>query len=203
MTGPTNLSQGQDSVPFQFCRAQPPDFDVVATLFEALHSYNSDLDDCFVLSDEWRSLLYARFMESYTDPDVLWLLAWQDVHPAGLLILKTHTDSPLFHYRNWTELVAIYVVPPFRGQQLAEHLMTYAQRWTAAHGLNRLQLYVTATNEHARRFYSRCGLRPVQEIWRLDLAPPSDANQVADHLEKLDDVLEPGHPYFCDEKRRG
>lgn len=197
-TGRTNTVQ------FEFRTAQLTDFEVVASLFEQLHTHNAELDSYFALSPEWRGLLHHRFLESYTDPEVLWLLAWQAQQPAGLLILKTHVDSPLYQHRNWTELVAIYIAPAYRGTGLATELITHAREWTTGHGLSRLQLYVTATNDQARLFYQRCGLHPVQEIWRLDVElPPAAIPQVEHEVEDLDDVLEPGHPYLSDEKRRG
>jgi hypothetical protein len=101
----------------------------------------------------------------------LWLLAWQGTEPVGLLVLENHTDSPLFQHRTWVELVALYVTPAFRKTGLAYQLMTQAYVWTTKSGCDRMQLYVTTHNEHARTFYRRCGWRPVQEIWRTDIEP--------------------------------
>jgi hypothetical protein len=94
--------------------------------------------------------------------------------------------------------MAIYVVPACRGTTLAKHLVAYAREWTAARGGNRLQLYVTSANERARAFYRSCGLRPVQEIWRLDIDTPPDADLPdQDDSDAIDtDFLEPGHHHY-------
>jgi GNAT superfamily N-acetyltransferase len=193
-----NISQTHLSNQFWLAQARPEDFDTIATLFEALHAYNTSLDSSFALHDDWRALLHDYFSRTCTTPNVLWLLAWQETQPAGLLVVKTHTDSPLFRHRNWTELMAIYVVPACRGTTLAKHLVAYAREWTAARGGNRLQLYVTSANERARAFYRSCGLRPVQEIWRLDIDTPPDADLPdQDDSDAIDtDFLEPGHHHY-------
>jgi GNAT superfamily N-acetyltransferase len=182
---------------FHLREAELSDFDTVATLFEALHIYNASLDTCFGLSDDWHALLKDYFTRTCTDPHVLWVLAWQGHEPVGLLIVKSHLDSPLFQHRNWTELMAIYVVPSCRGTRLGKLLVECARDWTITRGCHRMQLYVTAKNEQARRFYQGCGLYPVQEIWRLDIAPEHCAALEDDEDDEPDtDFLEPGHHHY-------
>lgn len=187
---------------FRLARATLEDFDAVAALFGQLHSYNAALDACFALHEDWRPLFSDYFLRTWADQQWLWLLAWQGTQPVGLLVLREHLDSPLFRYRRWVELVAIYVVPSVRGAGLAALLIDTARAWTHEHGCTRLQLYVTASNRRARAFYSRYGLHPVQEIWRLDMAGESAAasgDELApDDLPstgayQADDWLEPGH----------
>lgn len=174
--------------------AQPDQFALVARLFEALHTFNSELDQCFALADDWQPMLQDYFERTHDDPQTLWLIAWQADKPVGLLILKSHRDTPLFRHRTWVELVGIYVAPAARGSGLGRRLMDYAYQWTAAKGCRRLQLYVTASNTVARDFYRECGLYPVQEIWRMDIQPAPDASERDDSDET--DLLEPGHPNF-------
>lgn len=187
---------------FQIARAQLTDFEAIAELFAALHTLNAELDPNFALADGWRDLLHDHFRRTCADPRALWLLAWQDNEPVGLLLVEAQVDSPLFHHRTWAELVAIYVVPACRGTSLATQLIDQARAWTSRHGLCRLQLYVTATNQQARAFYYRCGLQPVQEIWRLEVEPDPDAQPLEEWLESLDtDLLEPGQHYHSREKK--
>lgn len=181
---------------FQFTEAQRDDFESVAALFGALHTYNATLDPSFALADNWRALLHDYFVRTFDDPQTFWLLAWKDARPVGLLIVKGHIDSPLFRHRHWTELVAIYVEPECRGTSLARTLVERARDWTMDHGSDRMQLYVTATNATARAFYRSCGLRPIQEIWRLDI--PNSCELVDEADQDADtDFLEAGHhPYL-------
>ncbi|MBA3824400.1 MAG: GNAT family N-acetyltransferase [Ktedonobacterales bacterium] len=151
--------------------ATATDFDHISALFAALHGFNAALDARFILAANWHQSLHAQFRQSWDAPEALWLLAWADAVPVGLLMLAEHHDPPLFHERCWVELVALYVAPTRRRGGLAYRLLEAARAWTAARGLDRLQLYVTASNATAKAFYQRCGLVPVQEIWRLEVTP--------------------------------
>lgn len=114
--------------------------------------------------------------------------------------MEAHTDSPLFRYRHWAELVALYVDPAFRCSGLAWRMMETGRHWAADRGLDRVQLFVTASNEQARRFYARAGFRPVQEIWRLEVALVSGAAPPADPSCTVGahggDYPETGHHHF-------
>lgn len=155
--------------------AADDEFWAVARLFAALHQFNAGLDPRFRLAEGWEPLLRAHFVRTHSSPGALWLLAWRGGEPVGLLLLEAHTDSPLFSERRWAELVALYVAPGQRGGDLGRRLVAVANDWAAAHGFDRLQLYVTAANERAKHFYTSCGLAPVQEIWRTELTPVSGA----------------------------
>lgn len=184
--------------------AQDGDFWAVAQLFGALHAFNADLDRRFRLADGWEERLHAHFIQTHTAPGALWLLAWAGAEPVGLLLMEAHTDSPLFAERQWAELVALYVKPAQRGSDLGRRLVAGGKAWAAANGFDRLQLYVSAGNEPAKRFYARCGLRPTQEIWRADLHPASGVTPPADpscspngHAEHQ---LELGHHHLAMEQ---
>ncbi|NJM08509.1 GNAT family N-acetyltransferase, partial [Candidatus Gracilibacteria bacterium] len=150
------------------------EFWAVAQLFAALHQFNASLDARFRLAANWEALLREHFTRTHTAPGALWLLAWCATEPVGLLLMESHSDSPLFAESRWAELVALYVVPEHRTGALGVQLIDAGKQWAAAHSFDRLQLYVSAANERARRFYTRCGLYPTQEIWRIDVTPTSD-----------------------------
>ncbi|HEX4205607.1 MAG TPA: GNAT family N-acetyltransferase [Ktedonobacteraceae bacterium] len=180
------------------------DFDAVAQLFAALHDYNTSLDEKFALAAQWQPLLREHFVRTYQSEDALWLLAWMNNEPVGLLILELHIDSPLFQHHHWVELVALYVAPACRRMGLARRLMAQAEDWTTAYGCDRMQLYVTAQNERARDFYRQCGWQPVQEIWRMQVGPLStttissvDPSGQTENTEggcrSQSDLLEHGH----------
>lgn len=152
--------------------ARPGDFDALAALFAELHHYNASLDERFALATNWREILREHFLRTVHLPSSLWLLAWVDDVPAGLLILEDHQDTPLFRYHRWVELAALYVRYPYRGEGLARRMMHRAYEWAALRGTACMQLYVTASNIGAQSFYRACGWKPVQEIWRLELPSP-------------------------------
>lgn len=160
--------------------AAPPDDWAVRELFGALHAFNADLDPRFALADGWEQVLHEHLQHTRAAGHGLALLAWDDTTPVGLLMMDGHSDSPLFRHRRWAELLALYIAPAAQGSGLADTLLRAGLGWAHARGYQRVQLYVTATNQRARRFYARAGFRPVQEIWRRELGasratPPDDA----------------------------
>lgn len=193
------MVNGLDQSPpaYRFAAARMSDFAAVAGLFEALHRFNATLDACYTLADNWHEQLYSYFERSHQDAEqALWLVVWHGEEPVGLLIVELRVDSPLFKHRTWAELTAIYVSDAHRRSQLGVQLVARAQAWAAERGFNRLELYVTASNEQARRFYRRCGLQPVQEIWRLSIDPHRipDAQRMQAYIESGErDLLEYGY----------
>lgn len=175
---------------FELRPARAEDFWAVARLFAALHHFNAGLDRRFRLDAAWETLLQQHFVRTHTAAGSLWLLAWCADEPVGLLLVEAHSDSPIFAEPRWAELVALYVAPEQRGGALAHQLVEQAKQWAAMKGFDRLQLYVTARNEQAKRFYTKCGLGPTQEIWRLDLDPtpgvelPDDPSATAERSRR-------------------
>ena len=160
---------------FRIAPARLEDFDVVAQLFEAVRGYNAALDYRLTLTDNWRDILRDQFVRTHADPGAaLWLLAWREAQPVGLLAIAAHVDSPLLKYRRWAEVMALYLAPDCRGTGLAQRLMAEAQTWAAAQDFDRVQVHAAATNEHARSFYQRSGFQRAQEVLRLQVEPPRD-----------------------------
>jgi ribosomal protein S18 acetylase RimI-like enzyme len=171
----------------------------VRQLFGALHRFNATLDARFALGVGWEAVLDEHLAHGRLTRHSLVLLAWQGAEPVGLLMMDGHSDSPLFRHRHWAELLALYVIPEQRGSGLAERLLDAGARWAQERGYERIQLYVTATNLPARRFYARSGFHPVQEIWRLELGasagyPPEDERCASDYTHGQHLVAPRAHP---------
>ena len=154
---------------FRLVPAQPADADAVVALFGALHRYNASLDPHFALADDWERLFRSEFQETVQHPDHLWLLVKDGKRAVGLLIAAIHTDSPMFRYRRWAEVEALYVDDNYRGKHLAQRLLDQAYRWAVARQLFRVQLYVTASNERAQAVYTNQGFTVTQAIMRKSL----------------------------------
>jgi GNAT superfamily N-acetyltransferase len=150
--------------------AQLEHFSAVAVLFEKIHSFNASLNEKFTLAPNWREILYEQFSQTYQSNSALWLLAWKEDQPVGLLTLQTQAASPLFPRCQGVELTGIYVEAEFQGTGLAQQLMQTAKTWADSQGAPYMFLYVTAQNDRARAFYRRCDWQPAQEIWHLDLS---------------------------------
>lgn len=101
---------------YRFALAQATDFEAVATLFEALHRFNAELDTHYALAANWRDQLHNYFTNSYHDTErVLWQLVWHGQQAIALLVVERHIGSPLFAARVWAELTAIYIAEGYRG----------------------------------------------------------------------------------------
>ncbi len=151
--------------------AQPEQDWAIRRLFHLLHSFNAGLDPRFELADGWESVLDDHLARERTDKGSATLLAWRGGEPVGLVMVGGHTDSPLFRHRHWAEIMALFVMPSERGRSVAQDLLAAGFAWAHRRGYERVQLFVTATNDHARRFYRRSGFAPIQEIWCADIGP--------------------------------
>ena len=69
------------------------------------------------------------------------------------------------------ELVSMFIRPQARGHGVAEALIDAVIGWARARDATSVHLWVTETNNHARRLYERCGFTPAAERQPL----PSDA----------------------------
>ncbi|GAA5528563.1 GNAT family N-acetyltransferase [Herpetosiphon gulosus] len=170
------------TIAFEIRPAQAHEEWAVAQLFEGLHHYNTSLDPYFSLSSDWREALQTFLIDQALNQRGITMLAWYGAKPIGLLMLAGQQGSALFKHRNWAELLALYVVHDVRGQGVAQRLLNLAQAWASQQGYQRMQLYVTASNQRAKRFYQAQGWQCVQEIWRLSL---DQGQQLADIDEQM------------------
>jgi GNAT superfamily N-acetyltransferase len=149
-------------------RARRSDAPTVKTLFWKLHAFNAGLDSRFALADDWEAQFDPMLDQALDDRGVLCLIAREHVtgEPCGLALAAIHRDSSLWRYHEWIEVEALYVEEKWRGQALAAELLAWACAWASAVGQPVVQLYVTASNERALRFYQREGFHQTQAILR-------------------------------------
>jgi ribosomal protein S18 acetylase RimI-like enzyme len=150
-------------------RAEPGDEWAIRRLFGELHTFNASLDARFALADGWERVVSEHLAQERMSQRSVTFLAWDGDNPIGMAMMGTHTDSPLFRHRSWAELSALHVIPAARGRGVADLLLAAGTVWAQECGYAEVRLYVTASNERARRFYDRAGFRPIQEIWTADL----------------------------------
>lgn len=151
-------------------QATQDDVWAVRKLFKGLNDFNANLDPRFSLADGWERYLDEHLNREWNGARSLTLVAWEADRPIGLLMLAGYSDSPLFRYRHWAEILALYIDPEVRGGMLAYRFIKLARKWATEQGYDRIQLYVTSTNDRARRFYEKAGFQSVQEVWRLELS---------------------------------
>ncbi|MGH2484991.1 MAG: GNAT family N-acetyltransferase [Ktedonobacterales bacterium] len=149
-------------------RAQPTDVAAVKVLFGRLHAFNAALDSRFALSDEWESHFDTVLQQAPRGDELLCLIAREAESrlPCGFALAAVHRDSGMWRYREWVEVEALYVEERWRGRGLAETLLSRACEWAECVGQPVVQLYVTASNEQAIRFYRNKGFQETQAIMR-------------------------------------
>lgn len=149
--------------------ATPADASEAIRLFGELHRFNTSLDQRFALADGWEQLVEEYLVQLREAEDSIWLLARHEGNAVGFVLVETHTDSPLYRHRRWAEIVGLYVDPAYRGSHVAQLLMEHAYDWAMRHNFRVMQLYVTAANHPARRFYEKQGFGTSQMIMRRTL----------------------------------
>lgn len=151
--------------------AQYTDVAALKVLFRKLHAFNATLDPRFALSEMWETYFDATIAEALRG-EALCLIACRPGtdQPYGFALAAVHHDSNMWRYHEWVEVEALYVDDAWRGCGLAEALLTRACDWAASIGQSAVQLYVTASNERAIRFYQHEGFGESQAIMRKVLA---------------------------------
>jgi ribosomal protein S18 acetylase RimI-like enzyme len=149
---------------------QRADVAVVKLLFRQLHAFNAALDPQFALSEAWETYFDA-VIEEALEGKVLCLLAYETGtdRPCGFALAAVHHDSNMWRVHEWVEVEALYVDNAWRGCGLADELLTRACEWGESVGQSLVQLYVTASNERAIRFYQHEGFGATQAIMRKSL----------------------------------
>ncbi len=153
-------------------RARPSDAAAVKALFWKLHAFNAGLDPRFALAEDWEAQFDPTLDQALGGREVLCLIARErdTGRPCGFALAAIHRDSGLWQHHEWVEVEALYVEEEWRGRTLAVALLARACGWADSVGQPVVQLYVTASNERALRFYRREGFQQTQAILRRVLA---------------------------------
>jgi ribosomal protein S18 acetylase RimI-like enzyme len=153
-------------------RVRPADVAAIKEMFRKLHAFNASLDPRFALSEEWETHFDAAIQQALRGDEWLCLIARETDtdQPYGFALAAVHRDSGMWHYHEWVEVEALYVEDAWRGRGLAETLLAHACDWAESIGQSVVQLYVTASNERAIRFYRHEGFGETQAIMRKVLA---------------------------------
>jgi GNAT superfamily N-acetyltransferase len=153
-------------------RMQRADVAEVKALFRKLHAFNSALDPRFALSEEWEAHFDATIEEMLRGDESLGLIAREmgTGRACGFALAAVHHDSGMWRYHEWVEVEALYVEDTWRGSGLADALLARACGWADSVGQPVVQLYVTASNDRAIRFYEHEGFHETQAIMRKVLA---------------------------------
>lgn len=152
--------------------AHAGDVAAISEMFRKLHTYNASLDPRFALSERWESYFDAAMRQALRGGEWLCLIAREmgTDAPCGFALAAVHRDSGMWHFSEWVEVEALYVENVWRGRGLAEAVLAEACAWAERVGHSVVQLYVTASNDRAIRFYRHAGFGETQAIMRKVLA---------------------------------
>ncbi len=126
----------------------------LAALAEAPSAFGSTLAREFAFDEAtWRSRLASTALHFADD----------DGQVVGLAAGFREPDGSI-------ELVSMWVDPRYRGRGVGELLVRAIMAWAHGAGVSSISLWVTSSNDAARRLYERCGFRLTGETQPL----PSD-----------------------------
>jgi GNAT superfamily N-acetyltransferase len=168
---PPALSAAHTNRPWVIRPLQLADVASLKVLFRKLHAFNAALDPQFALSENWETY-FNTVIEEALEGKVLCLLAYENdtERPCGFAMAAIHHDSNMWRVHEWVEVEALFVADAWRGSGLADVLLTCACDWAESVGQSVVQLYVTASNDRAIRFYQHEGFGETQAIMRKVLA---------------------------------
>ena len=129
----------------------------LAALAEAPEAFGSTYAREVAFGEEqWRGRISERSVTffAYTDPAE---------SPAGLAGVYIEDGA--------ADVVSMWVRPGFRGQRIGEALIEAAAAWAKARDYGTLWLWVTDSNDGARRLYQRCGFTATGEQQPLPSNP--------------------------------
>lgn len=123
----------------------------LTALQDAPYAFGSTYEKTLAFDEErWRNWVVGAAM----------FLAYVDGVPCGL----AGGRRPEEHSTPATaELVAMWVRPTVRGSKVADSLVAAVADWATGRGYGRLHLWVTESNDRARRFYERLGFTTTGE----------------------------------------
>jgi ribosomal protein S18 acetylase RimI-like enzyme len=135
-------------------------------LLDAPDAFGSTYDETAKRpAEEWASSA-ARKTAGPAETLLLAFRGGSTVGLAGGFTAEEHADERV--------LISMWVDPALRGSGLARRLVHRICDWSTAAGATAVRLWVTETNERARRLYEACGFTPTGEREPLPSNPRLD-----------------------------
>jgi GNAT superfamily N-acetyltransferase len=118
---------------------------------------------------DWPRLHGAeQYAKNITEPNMLVLVGERDGRVVGHLTGGFSDISPMWNAPRAT-LISMYVMPPWRGQDVGGQLVEHFKSWAKDKGAVQLRVTAYAANEGAIRFYRRHGFAPLEDTFALNL----------------------------------
>jgi ribosomal protein S18 acetylase RimI-like enzyme len=134
----------------------------LAALAEAPYAFGSTYArEAAFTEEQWRGRLASRSLTLFAFAGEL-----TDGQPAGI--------AGAYEEDGVADLVSMWVRPAARGLGVGEALVMAAADWAKARDYDALYLWVTESNEAARKLYERCGFTLTGERQPLPSDPSLD-----------------------------
>jgi ribosomal protein S18 acetylase RimI-like enzyme len=134
----------------------------LAALAEAPYAFGSTYArEAAFTEEQWRGRLASRAVTLFAFADEL-----ADGQPAGL--------AGVYEEDGVADIVSMWVRPAARGHGVGEALVMAAADWAKARDHETLYLWVTESNDAARKLYERCGFTVTGERQPLPSDPSLD-----------------------------
>jgi ribosomal protein S18 acetylase RimI-like enzyme len=136
----------------------------LAALSEAPYAFASTYArEAAFTQDQWRGRVSSERSVTFFARQEPGNAVLADRAPAGLAGVYVEDGA--------ADLVSMWVRPAARGLGVGEALVEAAAAWARARDFGALFLWVTESNEPARRLYERCGFSPTGESQPLPSNP--------------------------------
>jgi len=118
---------------------------------------------------DWSAAHGAEYAaKNLANPDMFLLVAEHEGAVVGHLTGGYYPATEM-----WTapraHLISIYVMPPWRGQDIGAQFVERFKAWAKDRGAVQLRVTAYAANEGAIRFYQRHGFAPLETTLALDI----------------------------------
>lgn len=158
--------------PFTIREATTDDAPALVSMFGALDDLHSTGAPFLYRGTSKEPRSTELLAELTARPDAATLLAVQDGRIVGMIwvavLLVPENPTPL-RPRRHGQVYDLYVEPDVRRTGLARALMTAAERWVAAQGVDSLELNVAGFNTTALRLYEALGYDVITRRMRKQL----------------------------------
>ena len=122
-----------------------------------------------IYEQSWKCVYKGIIPQEYLDniPKGQWCGAFDNSDRYTLVMLEgnkiigtsSYCRSRWDDYKNWGEIISIYLLPEYMGKGYGEHLLEMAVKELKTIGFKTIFLWVLEDNQRARHFYEKCGFK--------------------------------------------
>lgn len=93
--------------------------------------------------------------------------------PIGFARCEPREFGPTVFQRSYIELTELFVYSAHRGKEVGKGLLNHSIARAEYLGYQEFMVYTHAENLRAKDFYSSCGLKVMETVWRVPLSRPN------------------------------